>query len=73
MFASRDKDFRARDFITAVCIGDGFGTDKPQICPAMGFGQAHCPRPFARDHFGQISLFKLISSMMEQSPVRPFG
>ncbi len=65
MLAEGDEDLGALDIVAAVGIGRCCRAECPHVGACTGFGQVHCPRPFAGHELGQIHLALFIAAMRE--------
>jgi hypothetical protein len=69
VFAGRDEDLRAGDFVGAVGLRLGLRAQQAQVGAAVGFGQAHGAGPFARDQLRQVELLLVVGAVLLQALV----
>ncbi len=64
VFAGRDEDLGAGNFVGTVGLRLGLGAQHAQVGAAVRFGQAHGAGPFAGDQFGQIGFLLLRGAVL---------
>ena len=73
MFAGRDEDLLAGDFIDAVARRHGLGAQETEIGAAMRLGQVHGAGPCTFHHLRQPRRLLLVGAMREDRRDRALG
>jgi hypothetical protein len=66
MFASRNEDLGAGDFVAAIGLRCRLGAQEAQVSAAMRLGEIHRAGPGAGDHLGQIGFLLFGRAVRDQ-------